>query len=1061
MFFSRLRNYKSTAIALALSFVVLFILVALDAILNAADSNKTDRQSAAKSETEKIDFIKQIQPLLRKRCFSCHGEDEQEGSLRLDLKEHAFKGGDTGKILTAGKSSESPLYLRIAGLGDDERMPPEGEGEPLEHEEVALLKRWIDEGAVWPKSADGSLASRHWAFRSIASDLQPPKVKQADWVLNGIDAFILRKMEQENIVPAPVANRDTLIRRLYLDLIGLPPTPAEWKRWKQESSPDWYEQLVNHLLASPHYGERWGRYWLDVARYADSDGYEKDKPRPHAWRWREWVINALNADMPFDQFTTEQIAGDLLPDATVEQKVATGFHRNTLINREGGTDPEEDRVKRTIDRTNTMGAVWLGLTIECCQCHSHKYDPLSQSEYYSLYAFFNNMVEPDIGAPLPQDIESYTKAKATFDKVHQEKYQAPIAKYKQEKSEAAFDTWEASNPDTTPLWVNLKPQAVKSKKGTTLTIQEDGSVFASGTNPGRQEIYTLTYETKLTDITGFRVEFLTDNRLPGKGPGRQATGNLHFTNFTVKATPLGSPKSAETIALAKPKADVMQSGTSANNPLNASLTSGWSIAPEVGKPHIWTAQTKKPAGFKQGTRLTISLAQSSVLYHNHNIGRFRISVTSAKTPHAFHGMRQSLADILAIPKSNRSALQQQAVLEYFSSIDPQFLALKKASTEHLKKAPANPWRTKKAQTIGEQVGQPRQTHVLIRGDFLQPGRKVDRGGFKALSNIKPRTNKLDRIDLVNWLISADNPLMARVTVNRIWQRHFGRGIVTSINDFGTQGEEPSHPELLDWLATQFRVDGWSMKKLHKLIVTSATYKQTAATRPELKERDPYNAWLTRQNRLRVESEIVRDLALTASGLLVPKIGGPSVRPPQPEGIAKLGYANSLRWTVSKGEDKYRRGLYTFFQRTVPYPTLMQFDSPDSNVTCVKRNRSNTPLQALTLWNDPVFFECAQVMGLRVLQAVPTEKNSDARLIRDERIRHLFTTAFSRQPTASELKIIRTLYNEQLKLTQQSSKAAKQLIGKQKLPENVTAAELATWIVISRTLLNLDEFITRG
>jgi len=1060
MIIPQLRQYKSSVIAFILALVALFVIVALDATLKGADNTKTESTSSTElAKSEKIDFVKQIQPLLRKRCYSCHGEDEQEGSLRLDLNEHAFKGGDNGKVIIAGKSVTSPLYLRVAGLGDDDRMPPEGE--PLDHHEVALLKRWIDEGASWPKSADGNLASSHWAFRPIAANLQPPQVKQSEWVRNGIDAFILRKLEQENITPAPEADRNILIRRAYLDVIGLPPTPAEWKRWKQEPAGDWYEQLIDHLLASPHYGERWGRYWLDVARYADSDGYEKDKQRPYAWRWREWVINALNADMPFDQFTTEQIAGDLLPNATVDQKVATGFHRNTLINREGGTDPEEDRVKRTIDRTNTVGATWLGLTVECCQCHSHKYDPLAQHEYYSFYAFFNNMTEPDIGAPLPQVVEQYKIAKAKFDKAHQEKFQAPIDKYKAEKSAAALATWEATKPNTKSLWEPLKPQTVKSKKGTTLSIQADDSIFASGKDPGRQEIYTVTYDTKLTGITGFRVEFLTDKRLPNGGPGRQIQGNFHFTNFLVTATPLGSKEQATAVALTKPNADTVQTGTAIKNVLAPTLYSGWGIAPHVGKPHIWTAETKKPVGFKQETRFTIKLAQSSHIFVNHNIGRFRISVTTAKAPHAFQGMRPALADILAMPKPDRSAEQQQMLFDYFVTIDPELQSLNKRAAANLKKAPANPWYTNKAQTIGEKTENVRETHVLIRGDFLQPGRKVARGGFKALNSLKSQTEKLSRIDLANWLMSAENPLTARVTVNRIWQRHFGRGIVSSINDFGTQGAKPIHPELLDWLATKFRVDGWSMKQLHKLILTSATYRQSAATRSELKERDPYNSWLSRQNRLRVESEIVRDLALTASGLLASKIGGPSVRPPQPEGLAKLGYANSIRWTVSKGEDKYRRGIYTFFQRTVPYPMLMQFDSPDSNVACVKRNRSNTPLQALTLWNDPVFFECAQHLGLRLLNDIPAVDDNTALTKRDDGINHLFQIAFSRQPSETELKVVRDLYDEQFNLMQQSPKSTKQLIGEQKIPVHTTAEELATWIIISRTIMNLDEFITRG
>ncbi len=1034
-------------------------LIAADVILKPNEKTKVANNTAVTKAGAKIDFAKQIEPLLRSRCYSCHG-DEIEGGLKLDSKKGLLAGGDSGKVFVAGQSGKSSLYLRSAHLGDDEAMPPEGEGKPLNNKEVALIKRWIDEGAVVADFSSTESTTNHWAFQPIKTDIALPTVKNQKWVRNGIDAFILRKLEQENITPSPEADRDTLIRRVYIDLIGLPPTQQECTRWKTNSEENWYEQMVDHLLASPHYGERWGRRWLDVARYADSDGYEKDKPRPFAWRWREWVITALNNDMPFDQFTKEQIAGDLFPNATIEQKVATGFHRNTLVNREGGTDPEEDRVKRTIDRTNTMGAVWLGLTVGCCQCHSHKYDPLSQKEYYSFYSFFNNVVEPDIGAPLPADLIAYQTAKETFDKTYREKYLKEIDEYKKNKMMAALDKWEATKPDTTPVWKVIKPEIVKANKGAKLTVLEDGSILASGKNAGREQEYHLMFRSTITGITGFRVEVLPDASLPNNGPGRAPDGNFILSRFIVKAVPIDLSKPVSQIELIKPKANHTQKGTTVAKVLDGFIYYGWGIAPHTGKRHVLTVETKKTLGDKAGLQYAIQLTSGTHLAQYQTLGRFRVSYTTTKAPHPFNGMDKKLAAIIATPKAKRTAQQQAALFNHFASIDPEYIKLNKAATDHLKKAPANPWQTKKAQTISEKRGARRKTHVLIRGSFLTPGKEVQRGSFSSLNPLKPRGKELDRIDLANWLTSQNNPLTARVTVNRIWKHHFGRGIVASINDFGTQGDQPSHPELLDWLASQFRTDlNWSLKKLHKLIVTSATYRQSAKARPELLERDSYNSWLARQNRLRVEAEIVRDIALSTSGLLVPTIGGPSVRPPRPAGLDKLGYANSVKWATSKGDAIYRRGLYTFFQRTVPYPMLMTFDAPDSNTSCVQRNTSNTPLQSLTLWNDLVFIECAQMLGQRIVKETPVGR-SQQQTIR-ARIQHAFQLCFSRQPTEKEISIIQKLYQSQLAICEKDAKITNEIIGKKELPENVKPAELATWIIIGRTLINLDEFITRG
>lgn len=1008
----------------------------------------------AKADSPKIDFEKQIKPLFQAKCHSCHGREMQEGGFRLDLKSRALEGGDSGLAIKPGSSQKSELYHRIAGTGDGDKMPPEGEGTPLSPEERALIKRWIDQGAQWPESANskGKLpGSDHWSFQPVKA-ATPPQVHNTSWSKNGIDAFILRKLEQEKVLPSAEADRSTLIRRVYLDLSGLPPSVEEWERWTHDTNPHWYEQLVDQLLASPHYGERWGRHWLDLARYADSDGFEKDSKRPHAWRWRTWVINALNEDIPFDQFSLEQLAGDLLPKPATSQLVATGFHRNTLINREGGTDPEEDRVKRTVDRTNTLGSVWLGMTVECSQCHTHKYDPLTQREYYRLYAFFNSLTEPDIGAPLPAEQTAFEKANQIYQTEHQPLVKA-IRDFEQNQLASALSDWEKQNAKHQPIWSILKPETVHAKQNTTLKILPDRSILAEGDNPGRAEIYTITFKTDLQNINGIRLEALTDASLPKKGPGRSPSGDFELTMLTVKTASPKAPASTKEIKLEKAQASFEMAGYKVDRVINNSPHAGWSISPQQGKKQIATFETKEPFGFEPGTLITVSLQQSSTRKLYHNLGRFRMSLTTAPKPLSLNGMTDLIVETLNTPPDLRTSEQQQELLEYYRTIDPQLNKLKQAELTHRKKAPRNPAEMTKAQVVNH-LKTPRTTRLLVRGDFLNPADEVKPDTPAILPSLKSKNP--NRIDLARWLFDPANPLTARVTVNRIWSRYFGRGLVATINDFGTQGEAPSHPELLDWLATQFRDNNWSLKQLHKLIVMSATYRQSSHTRPELAERDPYNTWLAHQNRLRVEAEIIRDQALSVSGLIKHKIGGRSVNPPQPAGIASLGYANSVKWPTSKGDDRYRRGLYTFFQRTVPYPMLMTFDSPDSNLSCTRRERSNTPLQALTILNDPVFFECSQILGKRI---VAETQQKDARLT--DRIDRAFQLCLARQPSQAERTIIKQLYNEQSQLLKQDQAAVIALTKSQKIPTGSTPQEVAAWIIIGRVLMNLDEFVTRG
>jgi hypothetical protein len=806
-----------------------------------------------------IDFARDVEPIFAKNCVKCHGPEKQKGGLRLDHEPALRAGGNSGQVINPGaKAAESRLLLLVAGLDPDVKMPPQ---EPaLSSDDVGKLRAWIEQGAKWSTAAESvegerkPVRSAHWAFQPIRRpDLPAPS--RSRLAQNPIDAFILAKLQAENVTPSPEADRPMLIRRLSLDLRGLPPSPAEVDTFVHDSSPDAYERLVDRLLASPRYGERWARHWLDFARYADSDGFEKDSGRPWAWRYREWVINALNCNQPFDQFTIEQIAGDLLPDATADQKIATGFHRNTLTNKEGGVDPEQFRVEQVVDRVNTTGKAFLGITIGCCQCHDHKYDPFSQREYYQFFAFFNSDREIDMDAPLPGEEGPYQKAKAAHAKKR----------------------------------VGLK-QALDEHKSKLPKLQEEWE--ASLTLP---QLRTLL-------------------------PGIQ----------------------------------------------------------------------------------TVLLKEAKV----------------------------------------RTDKEKAEVATYFAKQDKTTARLTKALTDHDKQAPT----LSKAPTLA--LGSAREAHVMVRGDFLRPGAAVTANTPAVLPPLP--SSQPNRLDLARWIVAADNPLTARVFVNWVWQKYFGRGLVATLEDFGTQGEKPSYPELLDWLASEFVHSGWDVKRLHRMIVTSATYRQSSAARPELRERDPLNIWLARQSRLRLEAEAVRDVSLAASGLLAPRIGGPSVRPSQPPGISELTYANSAKWVESPGPDRYRRGVYTWFQRTSPHPMLMTFDSPDSTVCCVRRERSNTPLQALTLLNDTTFVECAQSLGRQLA--------AEAGASVGERVRAAFKRCLSREPTAVETDRLDRLYEDFKSLGRAKPEDAAKLAGQ--TLEGSDAADAAAWVALARTLLNLDEFVTR-
>jgi mono/diheme cytochrome c family protein len=995
--------------------------------------------------TEPVDYAKDIQPLLSKHCYSCHGAEKQKSGLRLDRKAEALAGGDAGKVILPGKSAESSLIHNVAGLDPEMIMPPEDER--LSASDIAKLRAWIDGGAIWPDDADAaaSRVSNHWAFKAPKLP-SIPSLANPKGVRNPIDAFVRARLEKEKVTPAPEADRVTLIRRLNLDLLGLPPAPHEVAAFVADSRPDAYEQLVDRLLASPHFGERWGRRWLDLARYADSDGYEKDSPRPYAYLFRDWVIDAINRDLPFDQFTIEQLAGDLLPGATEAQKIATGFHRQTLTNREGGVDKEEFRTKATVDRVSTTGSAWMGLTVGCAECHTHKFDPITQREFYQLYAFFNNASEKDIPAPRPSELADHVAAMAKWESKQAElepAMQARIAGVDGEKLRA----WTDSLTVPASRWTVLKPTRVVMAVGdgeTVLTPARDNTIAPRlrDTAKGRVVVETMP---KAKRVTGFRVDALEEL---GKAIGRGENGNFALSEFSVTVQ-VGMGESRK-LELAAARADFEADGGGAARAIDGKVETAWSIAPQTNVPHVIVFELKEPLDCTDETKVIFELEKSSVGVMN----KFRIGYSTSEVPLQASTLPDALIAILRAPQEKRTAKQATELARYYvEQFDEEGRKLKVSLAAHAAAKPKYPETTAAILEAEE-----RKTNVHIRGDFLRKGDEVQPGTLSVLHAFKARGEKPDRLDLAQWLIDPANPLTARVAVNHVWKDLFGRALVTSVDDFGTRGDTPSHPELLDWLALTFSAQrpavgdqpglGWSRKALIKLIVTSATYRQESKVRPDLAERDPNNVLLARQNRFRLEAETVRDLYLATSGLLNPAIGGPSIRPQLPADIAALGYANSVKWQESKGGQQYRRGLYIFFQRTVPYPMLMTFDAPDSNTSCARRERSNTPLQALTLLNDPVFFECAQALGKKVAQAPETT---------DERIRRVFATCLARQPSGAELGRLRAFHARQLELMQKSSGSAARIAGES---DAANVDEKAAFAALARVIMNLDEFVTR-
>ncbi len=788
-----------------------------------------------------VDYIREVKPIFTEHCYRCHGASQQKGSLRMDTAAFILKGGDNGPAFSPGEGAKSLLVQALKGTHDDISQMPYKKA-PLKDEQIALVERWINEGAKAPADEEPQSAI-HWSFvPPKRSDI--PVLKSTDRARNAIDHFIQARLEKESISPAPDADRVTLLRRLSLDLTGLPPTPEEIDAFVSNTRSDAYENEVERLLNSPHFGERWGRWWLDVARYGDSNGYSIDAPR-QIWKYRDWVVSAINRDLPFDQFTIEQLAGDLLPGATVEQKVATGFNRNTQINQEGGIDPEQFRVESVMDRVNTFGTAFLGLTVGCAQCHDHKFDPISQKEYYQFYSFFNNTEEDGHGKGTPGAVMEIP---------------------------GEFESGE-----------NVEKELAEAKDELDRYLNTKGSVV-------------VKWEEALTE---------------------EARGEL-------------------------------------NEKVRDAIKQPWSERTVDQKRLVYAAFIKGEAGTDNEFRTR----------------NMKVSGLERRMPKPITTL------------------------------------------------------------VMKELKEPRPSYLFIKGDFTRPADRVQPATPAVLHKFEPQSEYANRLDLARWVVDRKNPLVARVIVNRVWQQYFGRGLVETENDFGTQGIPPTHPELLDWLACEFMepttkgAANWSLKHLHRLIVTSTTYRQSSRIRPELATVDPTNKLLARQSRLRLDAELVRDVALSVSGMLNPDLGGPPVYPPQPDGVMSLGQVKRA-WKASTGGQRHRRALYTHLWRATPHPALAVFDAPDGFSSCTRRIRSNTPLQALTLLNDTQFFEFAESLAKRIESRPSLDDHA--------RINYAFRLCLGRSPSSSEVERLEKLLAES---------------GDEK------------WLTLARVVLNLDETITR-
>ena len=1113
-----------------------------------------------------IDFNRDIRAILFSKCVVCHGPDEKEraADLRLDTSEGAKADLGGYAALVPGDAEASEIILRVATDDEDLRMPPADHGEPLTAAEIELLRQWIAQGGNY---------SQHWSYQ-LPLRHPLPEVSDPSWPINAIDFFTRAKMEQHKLSPSRQADRLVLARRVAIDLTGLPPTWQQASQFAADKRANAYEHYVDSLLGSPAFGERWARVWLDLARYADSAGYADDPPRT-IWAYRDYVIRALNQNIPFDRFTIEQIAGDLLPNPTEDQLIATAFHRNTLTNNEGGTNDEEFRNVAIIDRVNTTMAVWMGTTMACAQCHSHKYDPITQEEYFRFFAFFNNTSDADKRDESPL-IEIWDDAQIA----KKQNLTARIAELQTELKapsellDTQLKNWLADF-DSKPDWTVALPTGVDAQRE--FNVGDDGWISTQA-----DRVDSATYHVSIptsASITGIQLEvaesqkenfvlsqvkakWTPEQRTPNKAqfirvllPGKQR--HLHLAeiqafdgddNLAVKGTAkqsstysdavasrvndgntdgdysnrsvqhtaaqadpwveidLGSEQSIDRLVLwnrtdgdkgirdrfngfeislldadrnvtwnqkpsekskskyeltvdgsrivsfAAATADFEQQGFSASSVIKPSLDrkSGWAIAPQTGKPHQLTLVFKHPLPSDAG-HLLITMEHRSE-HPQHLLDTFRFVTTTDRGLSRWAAVPANLHTAIAKLPNERSAQDRRRIEKYYREIAPA-LAGQRKELQRLQKQLAGMRPTTTVPVMRELPRENRrETKVQIRGNYQSTAETVTEGTPVAFHSLEPE-DAPNRLDLARWLVDAKNPLTPRVIVNRHWEQLFGIGIVETSEEFGSQGELPTHPKLLDWLAVEFRESGWDVKRLIKMIVMSATYRQSSVTSPALIASDPSNRWLARGPRFRVSAEMVRDQTLFVSGLLSDKRFGPPVKPPQPNLGLKAAFGSATDWKTSAGEDRYRRGVYTTWRRSSPYPSMAQFDAPNREVCTVRRIRTNTPLQALVTLNDPVYVEAAQALARKTITAQSSTK---------DRLQYMIRRCLIREPFEPELERLTKLVNQLTQTYRETPDEAKTMatdpIGK--LPDGADPVEHAAWTVVANVILNLDEMLMK-
>ena len=997
-----------------------------------------------------IDFNRDIRPILSNVCFDCHGPDknQRKADLRLDQKEDVFRERGGYSLVSPGKPDDSELLSRITDTDPRQRMPPPDALRQLTPPQIDLIQTWIKQGARWQE---------HWAYVP-PTHVPPPEVAgDTPFVRNDIDRFILQGLKAQNLKPSPEADRATLIRRLTFDLLGLPPSPDEVSAFVNDASDDAYEKVVDRLLASPHFGERMAMFWLDLVRYADTNGYHGDNHEDRDM-YRDWVIEAFNRNLPFDRFTVEQLAGDLLPDATTESRIASGYNRLLMTTREGGAQAKEYLAKYSADRVRNFSAVWLAGTMGCCECHDHKYDPFTTRDFYSMAAWFADIQEIPVGEqpgtkiPTPEESEQLAALDRQLAPLNE------VLARQTPELDAAQTAWEQSLRERRVEWTVIKSSGLNSPGGATFKVLDDGSILAGGPSPD-QDTYTFTFQTKLQKITALRLEVLPDDSLPSKGPGRASNGN--FVLHELEARFEGVPLDWGTISAehSQPNYDVAGAG-------DGKPDTGWAILDHTGRATTAVFELKlDQASDAEGT-LTLSLAQN--YGSGHTLGRMRFSVTTAPRPvrATGNGLPGNIAELLAIAPEQRSAEQRAALAAFYRTIAPQLEVPRRQATALQKERDAlfGGVRT----TLVSMSGQPRMIRVLPRGNWLDDSGEVVMPGVPGFlsTNQGPSGNEpLTRLDLARWLVSPDHPLTARVFVNRLWKLAFGQGIVRTVEDFGSQGTPPTHPELLDWLALEFsrpRPDAtgatpkaWDVKRILKQIVMSATYRQSSHADESLRHLDPYNLWLARQGRFRLDAEVVRDNVLAVSGLLVNQLGGPSAHPYQPPGYWAYLNFPVREWQADRGDGLYRRGLYTYWCRTFLHPSLKAFDAPTREECVADRPRSNTPLQALVLLNDPSYVEAARGLAGRILR--------EGGITTESRLQFAFMTTLSRPGRAEEIAILKGLYERHLAQFHSDAAGVDALlkVGDRPIPPDANHSELAAWMSVSRALFNLHEFVTRN